>query len=459
MRTHPIQSLVCCTALWLGASPAAAGGVADDPAGSLAASARPESVRALLVDVLDRNPEIAAAEADARAALQRAPQVGALPDPMLGFTVFLQTPETRVGPQVAAASFSQRFPVPGTLDLRERASLAEAAEAAAHLAALRLEHLTAARELVAEVSFLDGSSRLLEEERDTLARFEEIARTRYATGLGTDQAVLRIQAEITRVEARLLELAASRTSLVARLNGLRDRVDGMPAPTVDLAVPALPQLDPGLLRHVALRHRPETAAARAAVEATEHRVAIAEKGFRPELSAGVAYTVVGRRDDAVVEDDGKDVLALTGGIALPVQRARREAAVEEAVLRRHGARERMRRTESAIVAEVEDLARRLPLIRERHELLDRVLVIQAEESLGSAVGAYSAGTAGVLDLLDAERVLLQVRTAELRARADLAVALARLEGAVAAPLEAVAASPPGGRPAVPTPSPHDGDDR
>jgi outer membrane protein TolC len=38
-------------------------------------------------------------------------------------------------------------------------------------------------------------------------------------------------------------------------------------------------------------------------------------------------------------------------------------------------------------------------------------------------------------LLDAERVLLQVRIAEARVRTDLDVASARLEGAIAGPLE------------------------
>jgi outer membrane protein TolC len=39
-----------------------------------------------------------------------------------------------------------------------------------------------------------------------------------------------------------------------------------------------------------------------------------------------------------------------------------------------------------------------------------------------------------LDLLDAERVLLNVRIAAARVRADYAIAIARLEGEIAAPL-------------------------
>jgi outer membrane protein TolC len=55
--------------------------------------------------------------------------------------------------------------------------------------------------------------------------------------------------------------------------------------------------------------------------------------------------------------------------------------------------------------------------------------------LRSAEAGYSAGTLNALDLLDAERVLLDVRTGSLRARADYAIALIRLEGAVGEPLE------------------------
>ena len=67
-------------------------------------------------------------------------------------------------------------------------------------------------------------------------------------------------------------------------------------------------------------------------------------------------------------------------------------------------------------------------------LYDSVLIVQAGQSLRSAESAYAAGTAKALDLLDAERVLLQVRIAAERVRADLDIAHAQLEGVIAGPL-------------------------
>ncbi|RKX28276.1 MAG: hypothetical protein DRP71_17540, partial [Verrucomicrobia bacterium] len=67
------------------------------------------------------------------------------------------------------------------------------------------------------------------------------------------------------------------------------------------------------------------------------------------------------------------------------------------------------------------------------------LLVQADESLRLAEVAYASGTAGALDLLDAERTLFGVRRGIERARTDLVIAMARLEGVIAGPL---AADPP-----------------
>ena len=68
----------------------------------------------------------------------------------------------------------------------------------------------------------------MEEDRATLEHYGELALARYASGVGLDQAVIKIQAEITRTDTRLLSLAARRATVVARLNALRDRPQATP---------------------------------------------------------------------------------------------------------------------------------------------------------------------------------------------------------------------------------------
>ncbi len=54
-----------------------------------------------------------------RAALERIPQVGSLPDPRFTFAWFVRSVETRVGPQKRRYALHQTFPWFGTLSLRE----------------------------------------------------------------------------------------------------------------------------------------------------------------------------------------------------------------------------------------------------------------------------------------------------------------------------------------------------
>lgn len=390
-------------------------------------------------EVLARNPDLARARARAAAAAVRAPQVSALPDPMAALTLYLAPPETRVGPQRVMASLSERFPWFGKLRAREQAALAEAAAAQAGVEALSLGLVTEARRLVYELAFLDAQEKVLREERETLALYEEIARARYASGVGLGQAVVKIQAEITRTESRLLELETRRAALVAAANALRDRAAGMPLELE--ALPRLPPVSPRLevLRRRALSRRPEVAEAEAMIAAAEARIESAEKEYRPDVTVGFSYTVVDRRQDAAgrlmpPEDNGDDVFGLTAGVNLPIWKEKLAAAVEEAVQGELAAREGRRAVITGIERTLGDLAQRLPLTWDRLRLFEEVLAVQAEESLRSAEAAYAAGTAGALDLLDAERVLLDVRIATARARADYAIALAQLEGAVGGPL-------------------------
>ena len=414
-----------------------------DPAAAITAAIADPTLSALLREVLARNPELARLEAAARAAEQVAPQVKALPDPTAALTAYLLTPESRVGPQRLMASLSQRLPWFGKLGLREQEAAYAAATARAQLAARRLELVTEARRLYHEVGFLDARAEIIRLDRATLARYEELARTRYASGVGLEQAVVKIQAEITKDDTRLLEIAQRRATVVASLNALRDLPQAAALPPVGLPEIHEVELDPEALRSRALAQRPELAAAAAVIEGAATRVELAHKDYSPDVTVGLTYTLVTGRDDAAGKanpppDNGQDVLGLSGAVNLPIWRSKLDAGVEQAVQQRLAAEEARRATVAAIDGALGDLEARIPLVWQQLRLYDDVLVVQAREALRSAESAYAAGTVNALDLLDAERVLLDVRTGTARTRADYAIALARLEGAIAASLQAAA---------------------
>lgn len=420
-------------------------GVAEATVGALAPSDElienlPDSaLRALLREVLDRHPDVARAAAKARAVAQRAPQVRSLDDPVAALNLFLLPPETRVGPQRFSVAISQKLPWFGKLALREQAALYQAAAARATVEVERLRVLTETRRSLAELAFLDLHQSLTEEEKVHLIHHEEAARSRYTVGMGLQQEILKIQAAITRREERLLVIETRRQTLFAAVNASRARPADEP-----IAVPRLPEpqelaLDLDALRRLAAERKPELE--RAAAEIAMHRtvVELAEKNDRPDFQLGLGYTFVDRRQDATGRanpppDDGDDVLMLSAAIHLPIRRVRLAAALEEAHELRRVAEADEQREQTAIERRLGETFARLPLLYQQWTLLDKVLLAQAEEALSSAVGAYTTGNLGALDLLDAEHVLFEIRTSAARTRAEYAATIAALEAAIASPL-------------------------
>jgi outer membrane protein TolC len=402
-------------------------------ADAIVESLREPEVRNLLIEVLERNPEIAILTARMASADSRAQSVRKLPDPKAEFTAFVLPPETRVGPQRFAARFSQQLPGGGKRNLHENAARHEERALAAELQAVRLSLATKARGLLVELAYVDRAQGILADDHATLAHFEELARARYAAGSGLQMDAIQIQAEMTRLEARRAELDERRAAVIAEINFLRARPGAPVELSPEITAPEI-DLDWQELRRVALDSHPELEVHAARIERSASLADIAGKQRAPDFSVGLTYAYVDRRTDVDVPDNGRDVLGISGGITIPVWRRARDAGVEAATRTRLADEAARRSAASGIERELEDLRGRIPEIVRRLALLENVLPIQSEQALASAEAAYAAGRVDALALLDAERLLLDVRLAAVRSRADLAIAIIDLEGAVGAPL-------------------------
>lgn len=403
------------------------------PADFIIANLSDNGVRDLLTEILERNPGIAELEARMSAAGSRSSAVRKLPDPTAEVTAFLLPPETRVGPQRFAARLNQRLPGGGKRGISEKAADFERRALAAEIQVLRLQLISEARRLVAELGYLDEARRIIARDHTTLEHYEELARSRYASGEGLQMDAIQLQAEMSRLESRQTEFDERRAGVVAEINRLRDR-SGEP---VDLEVPvAAPSvdLDWDRLRNLALVTRPELTVDMARIERSGALIDLAGKGRSPDFSVGLTYAYVDRRTDVDVPNNGQDVLGISGGITIPLWKTGNDAEIEAATQMQLAEEASRRSTITGIQRQLEDLRGRIPEIKRRLALLEDILPIQSEQALASAESAYAAGRVDALALLDAERLLLDVRLTAARSRTDLAIALIDLEAAVAAPV-------------------------
>lgn len=440
-ETPPRADVPPARAEWTGVEPSA-----PVPRGNIDAAARlidrieDPSLRSLIEEALARNPHLRVLEAEVRAARHRVERVGGLPDPTAMVTAYVEPPETRVGAQRLMASVTQPFPWNRKRSVAKEAESHRATSMAADLEAARLDVVTRVRRLYHELGFVDEQIEITHEFRRHLERHEEIARSRYGTGRGSGQGVLKLQAEISRADRMLLDLDSRRVELVERLNALLDRAAGSPIEPIRLAVVDRVEVDLDLLVEIADRNRPELEAVEARIEGAEGDLELARLRFRPDFMVGLTYGLVEDRDDpagraAPPPDNGQDVFGVQAGVSIPLWRKQRRAGLEEALERRRANELARLRVATGISTTLADLTQRLDLTWRELRLLDDLLIVQARESVESAQAAYVAGQVNALDLFDAEHVLFDTRTAIARSRADYLITLAELEGAAGAPIE------------------------
>jgi len=410
-------------------------------AGPARAQERPPVIRlaALIAEARQKNPEVRAARAQARAATSSVAPAGALDDPMLMVELWNAPVDFSTVPVMF--QLTQTVPLGGKRAARR--DLARGAEAMARAQAeARLRDVEAA---LAKAYFdLFLAERTIEVDREierTLRSLLGAASARIAAGRGEQSEALRAQAELLKVESDREAAQARRVAANAKLVALLDRPPGSEMGTTaePSLVPALPAF--AELRDRALSGRPELWAARAAIAQAQAHITLAEAQRVPDLGliAGEMHTFgmsgPGVSDFLFVGLQGN--LPIFGASKNQPQQAAASAQLE-------AARADLKALENKVLAEVADAAAEVAAEKRQVELHHQLIPV-ARQALHSATAAYVAGRGSFLMVLDADRDL-QMHELDLATHmAMYEQRLAELERAVAADLGLAQAAQSGTR--------------
>lgn len=365
---------------------------------------------------LFHSPEVERAYQAWRAAAERLPQVRALPDPRADFEYDFRSDEAMIGAM-------QEFPWPGTLKRREAAAARGAVSAWREFESARLAVAERVTIAVHETAFLDAAIGITREKLDLLASLEQVIRARYRVGTGSHPELIRAQVELGELEDRLAALLASRPALVAELNAALNR------PT-DSEVGAIGRLPGRVVRESAAGLAGVARWANADLLALDERVeeqrrleGVARLEGLPGFGAGVEYTILENEMGGGLDGDP---VTLRVGMTIPLWREKYDAAVREAMARRLAISHEREGQANRVSAEVSRAWFEHTDAHRRVGLYERTLIPKAEESLRASLVGFRAGDTSFLDLLDTERTLLEFAMSAERARADRAIALAKL---------------------------------
>lgn len=412
-------------ALMLALAFAPASGHADT-SGAREAALPGASVPALIEYARQRNPGFAAARAEALAAHERVTPAGALPDPtfdveLMDVTNTMSGRSTTLVPgQVGESRYRITQPLPGwgKRELAERAAAAQATQAeamrdvswselAAKIEAQWLRYYAADRELA------------LQREALVLLRgLEELSLARYALGLLPQQAVLRMQREITAQRLLLVAVEQRRTGLAAGLNGLLGRAHDAPlaAPAEPAPLPA--QLEDGALFAALARANPEVNAAAQGIDVARAERERTYQDRVPDFAVGV-------RNNRPY--DGKDSWDVMFEVMIPLQQSSRRAREREAEYLLMAAEARREDVQARAAGALGSARSMYAQGRETLRLLEHTLLPQAQATRDASQAALRSGKVDFDSVIEAERQLIEIRAQRLQAELETRLALAEIK--------------------------------
>ena len=371
---------------------------------------------------LEHNPTMAGAQGYMRQSRGQQVAAGAYLNPSISGTAgrgSIRDPSTGVKITERTVTVEQPLEWQGKRRARQQAADAGAAGASAAMEEARLNVTAEAKVAFYNVLF---AQRHVELAGQNLAMVEEVLRTvkaRVAAGEATPFETMKATVEVQKAKK---EAARSQNALVV----VRAKLDMVTAGmlgrqfSIQGDFESLQQgLDLDGLAARAMEQHPTLRRLSKLVEQAEFSATLEKESRIPNVTVQGNYH----------REAGDE--SLTAGLSVPLPLwYRRQGEIETALGARHRAEAERLRVQNEITQAITQHVQDVRTANEQLQVFEGGLLKQAEQTLRVARVSFQQGAASLLDVLDSQRVYRQTLLEYVQARADLSIALARLERAV-----------------------------
>jgi len=385
-----------------------------------------ERLQQMIAEALQNNPAIEAATQRVTAVEKTISQSGALPDPKLTLGLmnlpvnsfaFNQEPMTG-----KLASVMQMFPLAGKLGLNKKmAGFAKTAESYKQQETTN-QIVASVKKAYFELYAVDRGIETVLINKALMQQLVNIAQTKYATGAGLQQDVLRAQVELSKIEDDLLMWRQKRIAAVARLNALLNRPGRTEIPVtlaaLNLAQPTGSEEPLAVTRQLLL-------AWREMINRSETAVQRKQRDYWPDLTVSAGYS---QRDDLKNGAVMHDFFTGTASINIPLYfKSKQRAAVQEKEADLAAMQAQYQDVLNNVRSDSISVAAELDRNRKRVALYVGGILLQAEQSLQSALAGYQVGKVDFITLINNWTMLQNYQLMAFRAKADYRISLAKYE--------------------------------
>jgi outer membrane protein TolC len=384
----------------------------------------PMSLRELVQEAEQKNPQIAASFHAWQASRNVPKQVSALPETQVSVQQFsVGSPRPFAGYSNSDFAYigfgaSQDIPYPGKRQLRASVAEHEADSMEAQTDSVRRTVVGNLKMVYFHLAYIQQTLGVLQRSDALLTQVQEAAEARYRVGQGNQQDVLKAQLQHTKILQEIAHHHQEEGLLEAQIK----QVLGRPQESADivaetLALRTLPYTAAELLQR-AREQNPDVHSKQASIRQHEIQVELAHKNFRPDFN--VQYTYEHNASQF------RDYYMATFGIRLP-NRGRQKAELAEAQENQERARQELDAESQRVLSEVRQQYVRARTSEERLKIYSDGLVPQSEATFQSALSAYQSNRQDFESLLSG---FLDVLNLDLEYRNELVEhesALAELE--------------------------------
>jgi cobalt-zinc-cadmium efflux system outer membrane protein len=385
----------------------------------------------VVAEAIATNPEIVAAERRHDAARQRPVQERSLPDPMIsaGYSSNGRPwPGAGLGSEPTAnigLMITQELPYPGKLNLRASIASREAEAEYQQIEAARLSVAARVKQAYYRLAYTHGVAEVLTRNRELLDTLLQVSEKRYSVGKAAQQDVIKAQTQISILDLQLERVREEQRTREGELNALLARPTGTP-----VGIPEDLHLTPfdvslDSLMAAANERAPMLRRDQIMVDRAQLAVAAARQEYKPDFAFTGGYYNQGTMPP---------MYEFRFDIKIPLQRARRAAAVAEQLSTVEEARNTYDSTRLSLQGRIqEDYQMASTSVRLARLYQDSVLP-QARLALESSMASYQTGAVDFLSVITNFATILEYEMTYFDELAAYHSAASRLEAMTGTPL-------------------------
>ncbi len=381
---------------------------------------------------LGNHPRIRAARARVAAAIQRAPQVRSLEDPVFTnsfYPISDQALQTAAGRAGNTMSISQKYPWPEKRRTRAAIANRETQVAVARLDQVELEIEEMVRLAYYELWFASRAIEITERNREIAAELITLAKARNQAG-GSQQDVLRAQLQVDAIDDQLIGLARQKAIAQADLAALV----GEPGRTaieaaVEIAASAVPASVDALFA-AAGDCSPRLRELQWAVSRDRQKQQLASLNRCPDFTLGAGWQTMTESDAISPVANGHDNVGFMVGVTLPIWRERINASIREASAELTASNRDFSAARDDTYRQIRRLVEQAYAAEEQLRLYNERVLPRTKQALQIASADYRGRLVDFGEVTDGFTEVLMFELQIARAEASLAGTIAQLKRSV-----------------------------